>query len=109
MSERGNPRVRVPKSAEKGEIVTIRTLLSHPMESGLRRDPSGAVIPRHIIRRFRCALDGAVVFAVDLEPGIAANPYFAFTLRAERSGTLVFTWSDEDGTEFTHEARLTVA
>lgn len=90
-------RISVPARASAGEIVDVKTLFSHPMETGYRRDTLGAPIPRNIVREFVCTYDGRVVFRAELEPGIAANPFFAFSLRADRSGELAFRWTDQDG------------
>src|SRR3546814_18571356 len=70
------PRVKVPKSAAAGEVITIKTLINHSMESGQRKDKEGKVIPRQIINKFTCAFNGTPVFACDIDPAISANPYF---------------------------------
>ena len=93
----GRALINVPAKAKKGEIIEIKALVSHPMETGYRHDVSNAVIPRDIINRFRCLYDGEVVFEVELSPAIAANPYFAFTTIATGSGTLSFVWLDDVG------------
>jgi sulfur-oxidizing protein SoxZ len=95
MSNDRRTRIAAPARVSRGEIVTIRTLIQHPMESGFRRDASGRPVPRDILLRFECRLDDTLVFAADFAPGTAANPFLAFTMRAERSGTLHFTWTDE--------------
>ncbi|MEI2386764.1 thiosulfate oxidation carrier complex protein SoxZ [Breoghania sp. JC706] len=102
------PRVKLPKKAEKGEIVTIKTLISHPMESGQRKDKSGNVIPRQIINSFKCEFNGKPVFACDMDPAISANPYLEFTAKVEESGTFAFTWVDDDGSVYTTEEKITV-
>jgi sulfur-oxidizing protein SoxZ len=95
MSEK--PRIRLPKQAKRGEIIQIRTLLSHIMESGQRKDAAGNPIPRKIVNKFACSFNGKPVFSCDLEPGIAANPYLQFSARVVESGTFRFTWTDDDG------------
>jgi sulfur-oxidizing protein SoxZ len=102
------PRLKVPKEARKGEVIEIKTLISHAMESGLRKDDAGHLVPRKIINRFTCEFNGKPVFACDLEPAIAANPYFQFTVRVEESGTFRFTWIDDDGTVVTADETITV-
>ncbi len=102
------PRLKLPKQAKKGEVVTIKTLVQHPMETGLRKDPNGHVIPRKIINKFSCAFNGKPVFSADLEPAVAANPYLEFTARVDESGTFKFTWVDDDGTIITTEESITV-
>jgi sulfur-oxidizing protein SoxZ len=102
------PRIKVPKEAKKGEVIEIKTLLAHPMESGLRKDEAGALVPRKIINRFTCEFNGTLAFACDLEPAIAANPYLQFTVRVAQSGTFRFTWIDDDGTAITADESITV-
>src|SRR5215471_18481405 len=103
------PRIKLPKEAKKGEVIEIKTLLAHPMESGLRKNEAGALVPRKIINRFTCEFNGALAFACDLEPAIAANPYFQFTVRLQESGTFRFTWIDDDGTATTADKTITVS
>lgn len=102
------PRVRVPATAKKGEIIEIKTLISHRMESGQRTDDSGATIPRHIINKFICTYNDEVVFEADWYPAISANPYLAFPLVASESGELVFTWVDDDEQVFFASSHITV-
>jgi sulfur-oxidizing protein SoxZ len=103
------PRIRLSANEiSAGEIIDIRTLISHTMESGQRRDADGNVIPRHIINTFRCEFEGEVVFECEMEPAISANPYMQFTVKPERSGTLTFTWIDDDGEEITATEEITV-
>ena len=105
---KSKPRVKVPKSAAPGEIIQIKTLISHKMETGLRKDKKGKVIPRMIINKFTCALDGNKLFSADWEAGISANPYMSFFIKAAKSGTLEFTWVDDDGSVYTKKAELKV-
>jgi sulfur-oxidizing protein SoxZ len=103
------PRLKVPKEAKKGDVVEIKTLLSHVMETGQRKDAAGNTIPRKIINKFTCEFNGKPVFSADLEPAIAANPYLQFTAKVDESGTFKFTWTDDDGTVTTAEEKITVA
>jgi sulfur-oxidizing protein SoxZ len=102
------PRVRVPRQAKKGEVIEIRTLISHPMETGRHRDAQGQLIPRHIIHTFICTYNGAEVFRADWHPAVGANPYLAFYTVATESGRLRFEWIDDDGTVYATEAEITV-
>lgn len=102
------PLINVPKIIRKGEPFEVKILISHPMESGQRRDAKGEIIPRDIIHSFRCTLDGELVMEADLFPAIAANPYLAFFAIAETSGTLRFTWTDDHDTSESAEAAVTV-
>jgi sulfur-oxidizing protein SoxZ len=101
--------ITVPQDAKRGDVVEIRVLIAHPMETGFRVGADGKRVPRDILRRFTCRLDGEVVFAAELYPAVAANPYLAFPLRVERGGTLSFTWEGDGGFAQTETAALNVA
>lgn len=103
------PRVRLPKSAKKGEVIEIKSLIEHKMESGRRKDKEGKLIPRQIINRFECHFNGKLVFASDWYPAISANPYLAFNFRAEESGEFEFKWVDDNGKTYSKKDKLTVA
>lgn len=103
-----NALIDIPKSARKGEVITLRALVSHTMETGYRREISGAVIPRLIIHTFFCRYDGEEIFRADLFPAMAANPLIAFTTIATRSGPITFTWIDDAGVTIAETATLTV-
>ena len=94
------PRVRTPRSASAGEVATIKTLISHPMESGQRKDSQGNTIPRQIINRFTCDFNGENVIDVTMEPAISTNPYFEFEVTIPESGDFQFTWYDDDGSVY---------
>ena len=102
------PRVKLPKSASAGEVITIKTLISHTMESGQRKDKDGNTIPRQIINKFTCEFNGQTVFTCDIDPAISANPYFEFTAKVPESGTFKFTWVDDDGSTYTDEQAIEV-
>lgn len=103
------PRVRVPKTASKGEIIEIKTLISHPMETGLRKDrKTGDLIPRKIINKFVCSYNGNEVFSADLHPAISANPYMSFFVKVEQSGEMEFKWVDDDGSVYSEKSKVTV-
>ena len=94
------PRIKLDKKeAKKGDLVEVKALVSHIMESGQRRDGAGNVVPRKILNKFACTVNGKQVFAADFEPAISANPYIQFKFRAEESGPVVLTWTDDDGSE----------
>lgn len=104
------PRVKVPKSATVGEVIAIKTLISHPMESGQRKDSkTGEIIPRQIINTFTASFEGQTVFKAKLEPAISANPYIEFTMKVPGPGTLRFEWLDDDGTVYVEEKSIALA
>ncbi len=101
-------RIEVPKTAQRGEIIDIRTLISHTMETGFRRDHLGKPLPRDIITGFACTYNGDEVCRAVLHPSISANPYLTFSLVATASGTLQFTWTGDNGFTFTESASINV-
>ena len=103
-----NALINVPARARRGEIIEIKTLVSHPMETGYRRTQLGAPIPRDIIRRFVCTYNGTEVFSADLHPAISANPYFAFWTVVTESGTIAFNWTGDNGFSVTESAAIVV-
>jgi sulfur-oxidizing protein SoxZ len=103
------PRIKLDKKeAKKGDLVEVKALVSHVMESGQRKDKDGKVIPRKILNKFVCTVNGKEVFSADFEPAISANPYIQFKFKAEESGPVVLTWTDDDGTKIVGEEKITV-
>ncbi|MBS0125340.1 thiosulfate oxidation carrier complex protein SoxZ [Thetidibacter halocola] len=94
------PRVKVPSKAAAGDVVTIKTLISHNMESGTRKDSSGNVIPRSIIWRFTADFNGQNVVDIVLAAAISTNPYFEFDATVPEAGDFKFTWYDDDGSVY---------
>jgi sulfur-oxidizing protein SoxZ len=94
------PRVKVPKKAAAGEAITIKTLISHKMESGQRKDKEGNLVPRSIINRFTCDFNGENVIEVAMEAAISTNPYFEFQALVPEAGEFKFTWYDDDGSVY---------
>ena len=101
--------VSVPKTAKRGEVIEIRTLAAHPMETGFRRTQLGELIARDIITRFTCLYNGVEVFRADLHSAVAANPLVTFTTVATESGTLEFRWSGDNDFAVTEKATIQVA
>ena len=91
------PLINIPKRVRRGEIFDIRILISHPMESGQRRDEYGRQVPRDIVHSFFCSYGGEEVFRAELFAAISANPFFAFAVRAVDSGPITLAWTDDNG------------
>lgn len=102
------PRVKAPKSASAGESVTIKTLISHKMESGQRKDKEGNAIPRSIINRFTCDFNGQNVIDVEMFPAISTNPYFEFEAKIPEAGEMKFTWYDDDGSVYEESKSIAI-
>ena len=101
--------VNLPKTAKRGEVIEVRTLASHAMETGFRRTQLGELIPRDIITQFVCTYNGVEVFRCELHPAVAANPLISFTTLATESGTLEFKWLGDNGYSVTESAQLSVS
>ena len=103
------PRVKVPRKAAAGDTITIKTLISHPMETGLRKDKKGELIPRKIINKFVATFEGEEIISVDIDPAVSANPYFQFDMTVPGPGTVRFEWTDDDGTVYDMEKKIKAA
>jgi len=102
------PRIRLPEQAKIGEVIEVKTLISHVMETGQRKEADGKPIPRQIINSFSAKFGGTEVFKADLHPGISANPYIAFYLRVPGPGEFEFTWIDDTGAKIVEKQKLNV-
>jgi len=108
MTTKPTPRVRMPATAKAGEVVEVKTLISHEMESGQRKDKDGKLIPRKIIKQFVAKFDGKEILRADWHGAISANPYQSFFVRVPASGTFTFEWLDDDGSVYAAEQKVTV-
>jgi sulfur-oxidizing protein SoxZ len=103
------PRIKIPSPVKAGEIIEVKTLATHVMETGNRKDPAGKTIPRDIIHSFTATFEGQEVFSATLGSGIAANPYIAFFFKVPGPGTLELTWLDDQGIETVERIPLQLA
>lgn len=102
------PRIKLPETAKTGEIIEIKTLIAHVMETGQRRDTNGRVVPRDIINAFSATYAGREIFKATLHAGTSANPYIHFTMRVPGPGEFEFTWTDDAGVKVTEKLKLNV-
>jgi sulfur-oxidizing protein SoxZ len=100
--------ISVPARARRGDVIEIKILISHPMETGYRRDNVGKPVPRNIINRLVCTYGGAQIFAADLYPAMAANPFLSFFTVAADSGEIAFHWIADDGESQTETKQISV-
>jgi sulfur-oxidizing protein SoxZ len=100
--------INIPKKAKRGDIIEIKTLMSHIMETGYRHMASGEIVPRDIITSFTCRYNGNEIFRADLFPAIAANPFISFFTTAVDSGKFEFEWIGDNGFSETASASITV-
>ncbi|ALK09833.1 thiosulfate oxidation carrier complex protein SoxZ [Blastochloris viridis] len=104
----GRPRVRIPSSARAGEVIEIRTLIDHPMETGLRKDADGKLVPRDILAGFVARANGAEVFSAVFRNATSAHPYLVFYARVTASTEFEFVWTHEDGRTARTAASVTI-
>lgn len=109
MAELTKPRVKVNAAAKAGEVLEVKTLISHPMENGLRKDSAGKAIPQDIINTLVATFNGAEVFRAKIATGTSANPYIAFFFKADKSGDLVLTWTDDLNKTISDTQKITVS
>jgi sulfur-oxidizing protein SoxZ len=100
--------ITMPASARRGEIIEIKTLIAHPMETGYRSGDDGALLPRNLIRHMRCEYGDVTVFSAELYPAVAANPFISFYTIATESAVLRFTWEGDNGFSQVERVTLTV-
>ena len=104
--------ITMPRTAKRGEVIEVRTLIAHPMETGYRPGEDGRVRPRDLIRRFSCHYDDGrgdeLVFSAELFPAVAANPLISFRTVATASGSLRFTWEGDNGFAQTERVAISV-
>jgi sulfur-oxidizing protein SoxZ len=102
------PRVRIPSPIKAGDVIEVKTLISHIMETGQRKGGDGKLIPRNIVHSFIARFNGAEVFKAELQPGISANPYLAFHMRVPGPGDLEMTWLDDGGSKVVETVKIAV-
>jgi sulfur-oxidizing protein SoxZ len=100
--------INVPAKSKRGDVIEIKTLISHTMETGFRPDPTGKPIPRDIITDFVCKYNGEEIFRAELFPAIGANPFISFFTVATASGTLAFEWTGDNGFVAAESVDITV-
>jgi sulfur-oxidizing protein SoxZ len=101
--------VQAPKTARLGEVVEVRAVIAHPMETGFRLDTMGKFVQRDLIRRFTCHEAGQLVFEAELHAAVSANPFFAFQVRINAATTLSLRWVGDKGFDRTETVHIALA
>ena len=102
------PRIKLPENPRAGDIIEVKTLIRHIMETGQRKDKDGKPIPRKIINAFRASFEGQPVFSAELHPGTSANPYLVFSFRVPGTGELELVWVEDGGTTVSERVKVSV-
>jgi sulfur-oxidizing protein SoxZ len=100
--------IKLSPNPKRGEVIEIKTLISHEMETGFRHTNTGTAIPRDIITTFVATYNGEEIFFAQLFPAIAANPYITFYTIAKESGTLEFRWTGDNGYTASEQVKIAV-
>jgi sulfur-oxidizing protein SoxZ len=100
--------IKLSPNPKRGEVIEIKTLISHEMETGFRHSNTGTAIPRDIITTFVATYNGEEIFSAQLFPAIAANPYITFYTIAKESGTLEFRWTGDNGYTASEQVKIAV-
>ena len=88
----------------QGDVADVRVLMAHPMETGLRKDAAGKLVPLHFIQTITAQLNGKTMFSADISQAVSRNPMFAFKVKkAKTSDKLSITWQDNQGDKRTDE------
>ena len=103
------PRIKLPETVKTGDVIEVKTLVTHVMETGNRKDKDGKPIPRDILNLFIAKFGDQEVFRAELGPGISANPYISFQMRVPGPGTFEFSWTDDNGVKTVELTPLNVA
>ncbi len=93
----------------KGEITEVKLLMTHPMETGRRKNDSGDVIPANFIQTVTAMLNGKVLLEAEWGTGISKNPYLTFRMRGAKVGDVVrIDWTDNQGKTGVGEISVTL-
>jgi sulfur-oxidizing protein SoxZ len=103
------PRIKLPENAKVGDVIEVKTLVSHVMETGQRKDKDGKIVPRNIIHTFTAAFAGKTVFTANLQAGTSSNPFISFFMKVPGPGAFEFTWTDDTGAKITDQQPLKLA
>ena len=90
-----------------GDKATVRVLMSHEMETGQRKDPSGKIIPAWHITEVSASLNGKPVMTAQWGPAVSKNPFLQFTIKGAKAGDKVaVSWVDNKGDKRTDETTV---
>ena len=100
MTDIGEARIRVPDHIRRGDLITVNSIVSHPMDTGFFRDAEGDAIPAYFIKQVVVTYGGIEVARFDWTSGISRDPVVSFTLKADKEAPLTMVWTDNKGATF---------
>jgi len=90
-----------------GDVVQVRVLMSHPMETGLRKDADGQLVAAHFIELVTFTYGNRTVLSAQWGPAVSRNPYLSFKVRGAAKGEKIkISWLDSKGDTRTDEATI---
>ena len=105
----GEARIKVPERISRGDLITVNSIVSHPMDTGFFRHADGDPIPAYFIKQVVVTYGGEEVARFDWTSGIGRDPVVSFALRAEREAPLTMVWTDNKGATFKQSVNITFA
>lgn len=101
-------RLRAPEQLAAGAAGEVLSIINHPMETGLRTDRAGNLVPKRIIERLEASLGGETALIAEFNRSVSANPYLRFFVAPSRSATLALTWTEDTGEAVSASADIAV-
>jgi len=105
----GEARIRVPDHIQRGDLITVHSIVSHPMDTGFFRDAEGDPIPAYFIKQVVVTYGGSEVARFEWTSGISRDPIVSFTLRADKEAPLTMVWTDNKGATFKQSVNISFA
>jgi sulfur-oxidizing protein SoxZ len=102
----GEARIKVPERIRRGDLVTVNSIVSHPMDTGFFRDAAGDPIPAYFIKHVVVTYGGEEVARFEWTSGISRDPVVSFTLRADKEAPLTMVWTDNKGATFKQSVNI---
>ncbi len=95
------------RATTKDGVTEVKALMSHPMETGQRKDASGQAVPAHFINEVTAMLNDKIVLSANWGPAVAQNPFLSFRFKGGATGDkVVVSWKDNKGESRTDEVIL---
>jgi sulfur-oxidizing protein SoxZ len=105
----GEARIRIPEQIRKGDVITVHSIVSHPMDTGFFRTRDGDPIPAYFIKDVVVTYGDQEVARFEWTSGISRDPVVTFTIRADREAPLTMVWTDNKGGVYRQSATVTFA
>lgn len=105
----GEARIKIPDRIKRGDLITVNSIISHPMDTGFFRTAEGTPIPAYFIKDVVVTYAGREVARFEWTSGISRDPVVSFTVKADEEGPLTMVWSDNKGAAFRQSVNISFA